>query len=87
MYYNLVYLNFPCQAEWADLVLCLQPTLLSHLNPLSQVQAAQIGMNAIGRTTTTIHVRRQAVQAESEGILWLIFWMGCLVSMLMRSLP
>ena len=31
---QLVYLNFPCQAKWEDLVLCLQTTLLSHLNHL-----------------------------------------------------
>jgi hypothetical protein len=60
----LEYLNLSCQAEWEDLVQCPQPTLLSHPKHLSQVQAAQIGKNAIGRTTPTIHVRRQAVQAE-----------------------
>ena len=50
----MVYLNFPCQAEWEDLVLCPQLTLLSHLtrlNHLSRVQAALIGMNVTGRTT------------------------------------
>ena len=57
MSYNLEYLNFSCQAEWEDLVLCLQSNLLSHLNHLSQVHAALIGMTMAGRTITTIHCK------------------------------
>ena len=52
----MVYLNFPCQAEWEDLVQCPPPLLihLNRMNHLGRVQAALIGMNATGRTITTI---------------------------------